>query len=50
MEFLRQSSKVLVLGKRGVFLVDESEFPAEEVKEVSDIPTEKPTIPPGDSD
>jgi predicted aspartyl protease len=43
MEFLRQSSKVLIVGRRGVFLVDEKESPANEEEQTPPEEAPNPT-------
>jgi predicted aspartyl protease len=47
MDFLKQSSKVLVLGRQGVFLLDEGDLPSN-VGEAK--PLEEPPTPPVNSD
>ena len=47
MNFLRKSSKVLVLGRQGVFLVDESDLPSKEAEAAT---SEEPPTTPVNSD
>ena len=47
MGFLRKSSKVLVLGRQGVFLLDESDLPSNPGEAA---PPEEPPTPPVNSD